>query len=171
VRQCKWQCRHCSYVQSTAVTQQEGAECELCHINLVGQAPMDAVTSPEILRNALAIRDNVRSVVHPASSVSSAPPPYGTNVSSAVLTPQQHMSRPLTSKPSLVASSSLAKLRSERPYPRPDMWPHNAKCHICADKRAQKYCSCCKWTWARVRPSDARNVFCCTTVRMTTASD
>ena len=74
IKKKQWQCRHCSFLQinNTGRNMQERGECEMCSLPMVSQARADAVTSPAILRHALAIRDTVAS--SPAATDSSRRP-------------------------------------------------------------------------------------------------
>jgi hypothetical protein len=137
----KWQCRHCSYIQSSTESMHEDARCEFCVLPLVSLAPANATVSPIILRHALSTRDNVSHVLQPAPALT----PSSSSSASAVPAASG------TSGESSIVLSPLVRSR-QRPYPRPDVWPSNKRCSICESVGVDKYCSCCKLPWQHVYP-------------------
>jgi len=128
----KWQCRICTYIQTTTDSMHENSKCECCLLPTVSAAPVTAVISPDVLRTAMTIRENVSNVLQ--QQYNGTAPTTRSHLPKLDVNPTPRLSTTLTPK---------GKLQRPRQPPVPVV-QSDEQCCICESDGVEKYCSSCK---------------------------
>ena len=130
----KWQCRICTYIQTTTASMHENSKCECCLLPTVSAAPVTAVISPDVLRTAMTIRENVSNVLQQQYNGTAPTTPSHVPKLDVNVNPTPRLSTTLTPK---------GKTQRSRQPPVPVLHS-NEQCCICESDGVEKYCSSCK---------------------------
>lgn len=148
----KWQCRICTYIQTTTASMYENAKCECCLLPTVSSAPVTAVISPDVLRTAMSIRESVSNVLQQQHvGTSAATPVSTTSIPSPQLSNLDLSSMRSIPRPVCTPTSEIQQPR-QRPNPCPAVWPRDERCCICDSTGVERYCSSCKYQFHTLTP-------------------